>query len=135
MPAVDCFFVLKTVPDVLCGPQVGGSCPGLQTDKQQCWPSRTRIVKMSSKRCLTSLLKRSARRWAENVKRLMILNAARCLTRTAKRWRSRFPWKSVPALISQGTVQPLFFSSTISLSHFIVFFTGSRSFQSLHMGG
>ena len=119
MPAVDCFFVLKTVPDVLCGPQVGGSCPGLHTYKR-CWPSRTRTAKMLSKRCLTSLLKRSARRWAEKCQTIM--NAARCLTRTAKRWRSRFPWKSVPALISQGTVQPLFFSSTISLSHFIVVF-------------
>ena len=57
------------------------------------------------------------------------MNAARCLTRTAKRWRSRFPWKSVPALISQGTVQPLFFSSTISLSHFIVVLQGADHFK------
>ena len=126
MPAVDCFFVLKTVPDVLCGPQVGGSCPGLHTYKR-CWPSRTRTAKMLSKRWLTSLLKRSARRWAKNVETTM--NAARCLTRTAKRWRSRFPWKSVPALISQGTVQPLFFSSTISLSHFIVVLQGADHFK------
>jgi hypothetical protein len=80
VPAVDCFFVLKTVPDVLCGPQPYQDCQDVVKEVPYLAPEET-CEQVPYETCDTV---------EEQV--LSTATALHCTVASRCRWRSAPAW-------------------------------------------